>query len=58
MSEPTSMTTRTAVPHGPHDLRVQEIPVSPPGPDAVGVCGSDMRYTAEGRVVRPHGAAA
>lgn len=48
--------TRAAVLHGPGDLRVQEVPLRPPGPDevlvavdAVGICGSDMHYFAHGR---------
>ncbi|MFJ9588364.1 NAD(P)-dependent alcohol dehydrogenase [Streptomyces acidicola] len=48
--------TRAAVLHGPEDLRIEEMPLRPPGPgdvlvevDAVGVCGSDMHYFAHGR---------
>ncbi len=48
--------TRAAVLHGPEDLRIEEIPLRPLGPDdvlvavdAVGVCGSDMHYFASGR---------
>ncbi|MER8002182.1 NAD(P)-dependent alcohol dehydrogenase [Streptomyces sp. NPDC095613] len=49
-------TTRAAVLHGPGDLRTEHIPLPPLGPgdvlvtvDAVGVCGSDMHYFADGR---------
>lgn len=48
--------TRAAVLHGPEDLRIEHVPVPPLGPgdvlvavDAVGVCGSDMHYFADGR---------
>lgn len=54
MTAPTS--TRAAVLHGPEDLRIEEVPLRPLGPDdvlvavdAVGVCGSDMHYFASGR---------
>ncbi|MFJ8816285.1 alcohol dehydrogenase catalytic domain-containing protein [Amycolatopsis thermoflava] len=49
-------TTRAAVLHGPGDLRVERIPLPPLGSrdvlvavDAVGICGSDMHYFADGR---------
>ncbi|MGP3987265.1 NAD(P)-dependent alcohol dehydrogenase [Streptomyces sp. 3N207] len=48
--------TRAAVLHAPDDLRVEDVPLRPLGPDdvlvavdAVGVCGSDMHYFATGR---------
>ncbi|NJQ00714.1 NAD(P)-dependent alcohol dehydrogenase [Streptomyces zingiberis] len=48
--------TTAAVLHAPGDLRIEEIPLRPPGPgevlvavDAVGICGSDMHYFATGR---------
>ncbi|MEU9448971.1 alcohol dehydrogenase catalytic domain-containing protein [Streptomyces sp. NPDC048277] len=48
--------TRAAVLYGPEDLRIEELPLRPPGPDevvvevdSVGVCGSDMHYFAHGR---------
>ncbi|MFJ5226574.1 NAD(P)-dependent alcohol dehydrogenase [Streptomyces sp. NPDC088400] len=48
--------TRAAVLHGPGDLRIEDIPLRALGPDdvlvtvdAVGVCGSDMHYFADGR---------
>ncbi|MFI6690390.1 NAD(P)-dependent alcohol dehydrogenase [Streptomyces sp. NPDC050433] len=53
MSTPDS--TRAAVLYGPGDLRVEDRPLRPLGPDdvlvtvdAVGVCGSDMHYFANG----------
>ena len=57
MSVPIAPTrTRAAVLHGPDDLRVEEVPLRPLGPDevlveidAVGICGSDMHYFASGR---------
>ncbi|GHB29254.1 sorbitol dehydrogenase [Streptomyces umbrinus] len=57
MSVPrTPTTTRAAVLHGPDDLRIEEVPLRPLGPDevlveidAVGICGSDMHYFASGR---------
>ena len=56
MSVSAPNTTRAAVLHAPRDLRVEEIPLRPPGPgevlveiDAVGVCGSDMHYFAAGK---------
>ncbi|BBG01361.1 MULTISPECIES: NAD(P)-dependent alcohol dehydrogenase [Pseudonocardia] len=48
--------TRAAVLHGALDLRVEEVPVTGPGPgevlvavEAVGVCGSDVHYFTDGR---------
>ncbi|MFE2940781.1 NAD(P)-dependent alcohol dehydrogenase [Streptomyces sp. NPDC059255] len=48
--------TRAAVLYGPGDLRVEDRPLRPLGPDdvlvtvdAVGVCGSDMHYFTSGR---------
>lgn len=57
MSVSTTPTrTRAAVLHGPDDLRIEEVPLRPLGPDevlveidAVGICGSDMHYFASGR---------
>ncbi|MFD7920087.1 NAD(P)-dependent alcohol dehydrogenase [Streptomyces sp. NPDC059740] len=47
---------RAAVLHGPRDLRVSDRPVPVPGPGqvlvrvaAVGLCGSDLHYYADGR---------
>ncbi|WP_327657125.1 NAD(P)-dependent alcohol dehydrogenase [Streptomyces sp. NBC_00483] len=49
-------TARAAVLHAAEDLRIEELPLRPLGPDdvliavdAVGVCGSDMHYFASGR---------
>ncbi|MFC4951181.1 NAD(P)-dependent alcohol dehydrogenase [Pseudonocardia sp. GCM10023141] len=49
-------TTRAAVLHAAGDVRIEQVPLRPPGPgdalvaiDAVGVCGSDMHYFADGR---------
>ncbi|MEU4610722.1 NAD(P)-dependent alcohol dehydrogenase [Streptomyces umbrinus] len=52
----TPTATRAAVLHGTDDLRIEEVPLRPLGPDevlveidAVGICGSDMHYFASGR---------
>jgi len=51
------MQNRAAVMHGPHDVRLEDVPVPDPGPRevlveirAVGVCGSDVHYYEEGRI--------
>lgn len=43
--------THAVVAHGPHDLRIDEVPCADPGPDEVvvrvaagGICGSDLHY--------------
>jgi L-idonate 5-dehydrogenase len=48
---------QAVVAHGAHDLRVEEVPEQPPGPDAVeveiavgGICGSDLHYFHRGGV--------
>ena len=49
------MRTRVARLYGAHDLRVEEQPISPPGPGEVllamaagGICGSDLHYYQDG----------
>ncbi|MFV0358792.1 L-idonate 5-dehydrogenase [Tropicimonas sp.] len=49
------MLTRVCRLHGCNDLRIEEIPVSPPGPGEVlvaigagGICGSDLHYYQDG----------
>ncbi|KAA8909386.1 chaperonin 10-like protein [Sphaerosporella brunnea] len=49
--EPTHGTTRAAVLHSPKDLRIEEVPLPPPGPEELQIairsttlCGSDLHY--------------
>src|SRR5919112_1085559 len=51
------MQNKAAVMHGPHDVRLEDVPVPEPGTNevlveirAVGVCGSDVHYYEEGRI--------
>lgn len=51
------MRTRVARLYGAHDLRVEEQPISPPGPGEVllamaagGICGSDLHYYQDGGI--------
>ncbi len=54
---PNGRTNRAAVLHGIRDIRIEDRPLTPPGPGellvavtAVGVCGSDVHYYEQGRI--------